>query len=216
MALWNDWGNNATTRLEIYYQLARSLAVFGEKTWAGSDARSTALTRDQFDAVYPILNAAAPGQNLNRVVPSHNNVVYDYPIVLNGHSTSIESVGPPYTMTFSVKPSSHSPNQGLLFSGIDSKLHVANLTFEATGQLYALGYVLPVNKWTQVAIHATRDYTYAVIDGNEDAKRYWTTLMDIWGDYMALGNMSFAAPSLAVGGDGFSGQIKDLSIVLGA
>ncbi|THH26504.1 hypothetical protein EUX98_g7686 [Antrodiella citrinella] len=215
MPLWNDWGNNATTRLEIYYQLARSLAVFGEKAWSGSEARPLALTRDQFDASYPILNAAAPGQNLNRVVPARNNVVYDLDIAVNGEVTPIESVGPPYTMTFSVQPSSHSPSTGTLFSGIDSILHVANLTFEATGQLYALGYILPQNKWTTVAIHATRDYTYAIIDGDESTKHYWTTLMDLWGDEIVIGNMSFAAPSQTFGGDGFSGAIKDVSIVLG-
>jgi hypothetical protein len=43
MALWNDWGNNAITPFEEYYQLARSLAVFAEKSWAGSEVRETAL-----------------------------------------------------------------------------------------------------------------------------------------------------------------------------
>ncbi|KAH8094668.1 glycoside hydrolase [Cristinia sonorae] len=216
MALWNDWGNNATTRLEIYYQLSRSLAVFGEKAWSGSEVRDTALTRAQFDAVYPVLNAAAPGQNLNRVVPSRNGVVYNFNLGFNGQTTHVDSVGPPYTMTFSVIPSSRSPSQGLLFSGIDSKLHVANLTFEATGKLYPLGYTLPLGKWTKVAIHATREYTYAVINDDASTKRFWTTTMDLWGSEMAVGNMSFAAPSKTFGGDGFSGSIKDISIVLGA
>ncbi|KAI0370011.1 glycoside hydrolase [Pilatotrama ljubarskyi] len=216
-ALWNDWGNNATTALEIYYQLARSMAVFGEKAWAGSGVRTTELTRTQFDAVYPLLNAAAPGQNLNRVVkPVRGNVVYNLPGPHTALSTSVPSVGPPYTLSFSVKPGSKSPSSGVLFSGIDSKLHAANLTFEATGQLYALSYVLPANRFTSVSIHATREYTYAVIDGDEANPRYWYTLMDIWGDYMALGNISFAAPSQQIGGEGFWGVIKDVKLTLGA
>ncbi|OBZ68419.1 Beta-N-acetylhexosaminidase [Grifola frondosa] len=186
-ALWNDWGNNATTALEIYYQLARSIAVFAEKSWAGSGVRSTALTRSQFDSVYPILNAAAPGQNLNRVVkPERGNIIYQYRGTYNTLLTPVKSVGPPYTLSFSVKPDSDSPDTGLLFSGIDSRLHVANLTSEATGQLYSLGYVLPTDKYTTVAIHATRDWTYAVIDGDEENRRYWYTLMDIWGDFWLL------------------------------
>ncbi|TBU26808.1 glycoside hydrolase [Dichomitus squalens] len=214
-ALWNDWGNNATTALEIYYQLAKSVALFSEKAWAGSDVRATALTRDQFDTVYPALTAAAPGQNLNRVVkPKYGNVVYEFPGTYSTLSTEITSVGPPYTLSFSVKPDPRSPDTGLLFSGIDSKLHVANLTFEATGQLYALGYVLPTDKYTSVSIRATREYTYAVIDGDETNPRYWYTLMDIWGDYMALGNMSFAAPSHNIGGSGFSGEIRDIKLTL--
>ena len=216
-ALWNDWGNNATTALEIYYQLARSIAVFGEKAWAGSDVRPTGLTRNQFDAVYPVLNAAAPGQNLNRVVkPKHGNVVYEYRDTHRSLSTGVSSVGPPYTLSFSVKPDPRSPSTGTLFSGTDSKLHVANLTFEATGQLYALGYVLPQDRYTSVEIHATRQYTYAVIDGDQANPRYWHTLMDIWGEYMALGNMSFAAPSAQIAVEGFSGAIKDVRLSLGA
>ncbi|KAI0673902.1 glycoside hydrolase [Trametes maxima] len=215
-ALWNDWGNNATTALESYYQLARSIAVFGEKSWAGSNVRPTALTRTQFDAVYPALNAAAPGQNLNRVVkPVRGNIVFEYPGPHTSLDTHVPSVGPPYTLSFSVKPDEESPSTGLLFSGADSKLHVANLTFEATGQLYALGYVLPSDRYTAVMIHATREHTCAVIDGDEASPRYWYTLMDIWGDYMALGNMSFAAPSAHIGGDGFRGTIKDVKLTLG-
>ncbi|KAI1791001.1 hypothetical protein LXA43DRAFT_459072 [Ganoderma leucocontextum] len=60
-----------------------------------------------------------------------------------------------------------SPNAGMLFAGVDSRLHVANLTFEATGQLYPLGYVLSAEKYTSVSIRATREYTYAIIDGDE-------------------------------------------------
>ncbi|TFK88899.1 glycoside hydrolase family 20 protein [Polyporus arcularius HHB13444] len=216
-ALWNDWGNNATTALEVYYQLARSMAVFGEKTWAGSDVRPSGLTRDQFDAVYPVLNAAAPGQNLNRVVkPKHGNVVYEYPGTYGSLNTGIPSVGPPYTLSFRVKPDSRDPNAGTLFVGTDSKLHVANLTFEAAGQSYALGYVLPKDRYTSVEIHATREYTYALIDADKGSPRYWHTLMDIWGEYMALGNMSFAAPSWQIGADGFAGVIEDVRLTLDA
>lgn len=215
MALWNDWGNNATTALENYYQLARSLAVFGEKVWAGSDVRASSLTRGQFDSVYPFLNAAAPGQNLNRVVKrTRGNVVYSYATVPNGFETSVESVGPPYTLTFSVLPSHSDPETGFLFSGIDSKLHVSSLTFEATGQLYALNYTLPTHTWTKVVIRATRDYTYAILGDSITDKRYWTTNMDIWGEYMQEGNMSFAAPAKTIGGEGFIGSIRNVSLVL--
>jgi hexosaminidase len=217
MALWNDWGNNATTALEVYYQLARSLAVFGEKTWSGSDARPSGLTRDQFDTIYPILNAAAPGQNLNRVVqPAYAEIVYSFDHIINGFKTGVSSVGPPYTLTFSVKTSSRSSEAGILFSGIDSRLHVSQLTFEATGQLYSLNYTLPKDNWTKVEIHATRDCTYAIIDDDVSTKRYWVTVMDIWGEYMQTANMSFAAPAEMIGGDGFDGSIKDVVLELGS
>jgi hexosaminidase len=215
MALWNDWGNNATTQLEIYYQLARSLAVFGEKTWAGSGVRATELTQNEFDTMYPVLNAAAPGQNLNRVVrPSRGNVVYSYDfserIWSQPVNTSIPSVGPPYTLTLRVQPTSH---DGVLMSGSDSTLHVDSLTFEALGQRYSLNYTLPTNKFTTVEVHATREYTYAVINGDESKKLWWTTSMDIWGEYMATGNMSFAAPAQILG-ESFQGRVDFISLML--
>ncbi|KAH9926408.1 glycoside hydrolase superfamily [Fomitopsis serialis] len=216
MALWNDWGNNATTMLEDYYQLAQSLAVLGEKTWAGSGVRDSELTREQFEAVYPVMNAAAPGQNLNRAVqPEYGDVVYTYSAPYNTLFTPYTSVGPPYTLKFSVKPSSVDPETGFLFAGEDSKLYVANLTFEATGQLFPLGYVLPTDTYTSVEIHATTQYTYAVINGDENSPRYWTTDMDIWAEYMELANMSFAAPAQQIGGEGFAGSIKDVLLTVG-
>ncbi|TFK32297.1 glycoside hydrolase [Crucibulum laeve] len=211
MALWNDWGNNATTPLEIYYQLSRSLAVFGEKTWTGSGVQASALTRDQFDRVYPVLNAAAPGQNLNRAVqPQRGNVVYQYKTIIAPLRTSFDSVGPPYTLKFTVNPTSQ---DGVLFSGRDSKLHVRSLAFEdpSTQKFYWLNFTLLLNQETTVEIHATRESTYALINGQ---KYWWLTNLDIWGEYMQLANMSFAAPSSAIGVDGFAGRIKDVSLVL--
>ncbi|KAI0789523.1 glycoside hydrolase [Abortiporus biennis] len=219
MALWCDWGNNATTQLEIYYQLEKSLALFSEKVWSGSGVRENELTKEEFDAVYPILNAAAPGQNLNRVPvpPIRGNVVFEYAKeVRTPFETSFDSIGAPYILTFSVKPSTKYPYTGTLFSGTDSKLHVSNLTFEATGQLYSIGINLPIGELTTVTIRATKEYTYAVINGVEENRYFWTTTMNIWGDYMAVGNMSFAAPSKEIGTDGFEGSIHNISLVIGS
>ncbi|KAJ7512061.1 glycoside hydrolase superfamily [Mycena galericulata] len=231
MAMWNDWGNNATTPLEIYYQLARSLAVFAEKTWAGSEVRDTALTQDQFNSIYETLNAAAPGQNLNRVVrPQPNNIIFEYSTVSSPLTTFFDSVGPPYTLKFTIKPSSATEinvplldgssmlvpfDGGVIFAGNDSKLHVQSLAFEdpSTEIRYPLSYTLPPNVRTTVEIHATRNYTYALIGGEV---HWWMTDLDIWGEYMKPANMSFAAPSRFIGAEGFNGELSDISLSLGS
>ncbi|KAJ6486918.1 glycoside hydrolase [Mycena sanguinolenta] len=231
MAIWNDWGNNATTPLEIYYQFARSLAVFGEKTWAGSGVRDTQLSQDQFNSIYDTLNAAAPGQNLNRVVPAQpNNIIFQYPMVSQPLTSSFDSVGPPYTLTFTIKPSTSTQisvplfdgssilvpfDGGVIFSGNDSKLHVQSLAFEdpTTKIRYPLPYTLPTDVYTTVEIHATRNYTYAVIDGET---YWWMTDLDIWGEYMKPANMSFAAPSRFIRAEGFDGELHNVSLVLGS
>ncbi|KAG2177420.1 hypothetical protein INT44_007931 [Umbelopsis vinacea] len=244
MPLWSDWGNNATTKLEVYYSFARSLATLGLKTWSGSG--SSALTRSEFNSLYPLLNQVAPGQNLNRVVPSKGKVVvsYDFKKTKHGHvtdksgnhyeasannvkfgdsgatfegspksyiTTPIGSMGPPYTLSFTVNPTSLS---GILFSGTDSVLLVNDLTWNVTGQLYSLNYTMPLNKATKVEIHATREVTYAYI-GQEKTPRYWYTVLDIWGDYMQTANMSFAAPIQKIGA-GFKGTISNVQLSQGA
>jgi hexosaminidase len=218
MALWNDWGNNASTQLEEYYQLARSFAVFAEKSWAGSGIRSTALTRDQFDSIYPVLNAIAPGQNLNRVVaPQSGNTVFAYDQVPNlPFLTNVTSVGPPYTFTFTVTPSASAPLNSTIFTGFDSALHIDGLSFRdiVTNDYFPLGggYTLPLGQSTTVEIHATRNYTYAIIDGMQYT---WTSLLSLWGEPWTK-NMSFAAPSLMFGGGGFEGQLANVTLSLGA
>ncbi|EJD47203.1 glycoside hydrolase [Auricularia subglabra TFB-10046 SS5] len=214
MALWNDWGNNATTPLEIYYQLARSLALVGERTWAGASG----LTRAQFDGVFPALSASAPAQNLarrNGVQPGGTVLRYAGRAPLGGRMNArAPSVGPPYTLSFTVTPRARG---GVLFAGPDTRLHLDGLVFEdvQTGVSYALGpdVALPLNRSTRVEVRATLTGTSAVVDGGP--ARYWETLLDIWGDYMQPANMSFVAPAQFIGVDGFKGTISDVLLTAG-
>ncbi|KAF5393597.1 hypothetical protein D9757_000004 [Collybiopsis confluens] len=224
MALWNDWGNNATTTLEIYYQLAQSIAVLGEKTWAGSDVRESGLTKEEFEKIYPILNAAAPGQNLNRAtgLPAGAQVFNVKNVSTFPFKTEFESVGPPYTFSFSVKPPPSSPpihngsTSTPLFTGLDSIFYLESMTFEdpATNLRYDLGFDLTSEVFTDVEIHATINHTYAQLNGGEE-RFYWTSNLSIWGEYFQLVNMSFAAPSHVFGAEGFGGELVNVTLRLG-
>ncbi|KAI9463864.1 hypothetical protein HD554DRAFT_2330179 [Boletus coccyginus] len=222
-ALWNDWGPNATTPLETYYQLSQSLAVFAEKSWAGSGIRSSELTMDQFEAAYPLLNTHAPGQNLNRAVKGKTSgdvvFVFDNLPSVPFH-TGVESVGPPYTLSFSVRPSAadvqstgDTTHTGL-FKGTDSSLYASSLTFSSNAEYYSLppAFQLKPDHWTNVTIQATREYTFAtVVQEDGDTETYWyQTTLNIWGDYLTQANMSFAAPSATIGSKGFGGDIANV------
>ena len=222
-ALWNDWGSNATTPLETYYQLSQSLAVFAEKTWAGSGIRSSELTMEQFEAAYPPLNARAPGQNLNRAVKGKisGDIVFAFESLpsLPFH-TGVESVGPPYTLSFSVRPraadsqTTGDTTDAALFRGKDSSLFASSLTFSSNAEYYPLppAFQLKQDVWTNVTIQATREYTFATVVpefGRADTYWYQTTL-NIWGDYLTPANMSFAAPSATIGSEGFRGDIANV------
>jgi hexosaminidase len=222
-ALWNDWGPNATTPLETYYQLSQSLAVFAEKTWSGSGVRESELTIEQFEAAYPVLNAQAPGQTLNRVVTGTKpgDVVYAFESVpYFPFYTGVDSVGPPYTLSFSVRPTAAdvqttgNTTSAQLFEGKDSALYASSLTFGCNAEHYPLPPVfqLEAGVWTNVTILATREYTYAtVIQEGSNLVTYWyQTTLNIWGDYLMQANMSFAAPSAIIGSPGFKGDIANI------
>ncbi|KAH7099368.1 glycoside hydrolase [Auriculariales sp. MPI-PUGE-AT-0066] len=213
MALWNDWGNNATTPLEIFQQLSRSLAMLGERTWAGAEH----LDRPTFERVYTTLNKKAPGQNLDRRDTVHpGRVVFRYPgPVREDFAThaAASSVGPPYELSFTVTPYAQ---MGTLFSGPDTRLHLANLTFEdvQTGTFFPLGLdsakELPLHTATQVTIVADRNSTRATVGGDNI---FWETNLSIWGYYMQRANMTFVAPAQRISADGFKGIIKDVKLV---
>ena len=222
-ALWNDWGPSATTPLETYYQLSESLAVFAEKTWAGSGIRSSELTVEEFKAAYPLLNSRAPGQNLNRAVKNKasGDVVFAFENLptLPFH-TGVESVGPPYTLSFSVRPCSADVQTTgdimdvELFKGIDSTLYASSLTFSSNGEYYPLPFAFRLRSdvWTNVTIQATRDHTFATVvqEGGQAVTYWYQTTLDIWGDYLMQANMSFAAPSATIGSEGFRGDIVNV------
>ncbi|KIJ67181.1 glycoside hydrolase family 20 protein, partial [Hydnomerulius pinastri MD-312] len=227
-ALWNDWGPNATTPLETYYQLSQSLAVFAEKTWAGSGVRSSELTLEQFEAAYPPLSAWAPGQNLNRAVQGkkEGDVVYAFESVpYFPFYTGIDSVGPPYTLSFSVRPTAAdvettgNTTAARLFEGQDSALYASSLTFSSNAEYYPLPptFQLESGVWTNVSIRATREYTYVTVirEGGDPQDFWYQTTLNIWGDYLTQANMSFAAPSAIIGSVGFKGDIVDAVLRIG-
>ncbi|KAL4262367.1 glycosyl hydrolase 20 family protein [Pleurotus pulmonarius] len=89
MAAWSDQGPTATTPLEAFYSFKRGLPVVAANAWH-APTRSTALTQEQFDSVFDVLEASAPGQNLDRRIKSKGVevVVYDF-AVKNGGPTII-------------------------------------------------------------------------------------------------------------------------------
>lgn len=211
MALWNDYGNNASTPLDVYYQVAKSIAAYAEKAWAGSEVRDTALTQAEFEDIYPVLMARAPGQNLNRAVAgaAPGSTLFEYATLPNVPTTTpFASVGPPYTLTFTVTADT---GDGILFSGTDTALHVSSLTFQdvASNEFYPLNYTLSPGVPTTVEIQATRDYTVANIGG---VSYLYETVMGISGSSLRPANISFAAPTNFIGCDG--AFLENVSLVL--
>jgi hexosaminidase len=71
-AFWNDFGPNATTYSEAYYALRNGLPALADKQWGGT------LLEDEYASILPTLQAAIPGQNLDRRVASVGDELLNY------------------------------------------------------------------------------------------------------------------------------------------
>lgn len=71
-ALWNDYGPNSTTVLQAYYSWRDALPALADKQWGGN------ITEDEYLETFDVLHQAAPGQNLDRTIPSKSDVILNY------------------------------------------------------------------------------------------------------------------------------------------
>ncbi|KAK6225312.1 glycosyl hydrolase family 20 [Colletotrichum tabaci] len=137
MAAWNDNGPDASTQLEAYYAMRRGIALTGARAWRGS--RGPELVADDAAPSIDFFSPLAPGQNLDRILPSASpssplfswaRCADDPETVHLGHG----SKGMNYTLTLFV-------TGPFTLTGPDSTLSLDNdggLTFGADGWPYPL------------------------------------------------------------------------------
>jgi hexosaminidase len=71
-AQWNDYGYNTSTYLEAYYSWRDLLPALADKQWGGN------LQEGDYDALFDVLQPAAPGQNLDRAIISKGSTIVEY------------------------------------------------------------------------------------------------------------------------------------------
>lgn len=136
MAAWNDNGPAASTQLEAYYSMRRGIALVGARSWSGR--RGQKLAENQVSPSIDFFSPLAPGQNLDRVLPSRA----DEPLVSwnrsreDGQHVSLGhgSKGMNYTLTLSATgPFSLTGPDNSLSLGQDG-----SLVFNSDGWQYPL------------------------------------------------------------------------------
>lgn len=220
-ASWNDPGPTASTPLEIFYEIKEGLPIILSANWQAAP-RPMHLTEDQFDAGFPILQRAAPGQNMNRIIPSKTALVLEYDLTKlstgssirvpdgsgNGYdgalrngviTTPLTSKGHNFTMLIEIAGASQ---QGTLLSGPDDSFGFEKtatgltLAFTSTNITYPLqNFTLPAGSRTvpvNIVITATEEGTSAFVNGQHV------------GDFMVFVNgnlapMAFVAPLQNIG-----------------
>ncbi|EPE08289.1 glycoside hydrolase [Ophiostoma piceae UAMH 11346] len=72
--LWNDYGANASVYSEAYYAWRDGIPALGDKQWGGN------VTEAAFADIFAALQPHAPGQNLERKIPSKTDTIIDYKV----------------------------------------------------------------------------------------------------------------------------------------
>ena len=187
-------------------------------------SRSGHLTQAQFDSSYPALEAAAPGQNLDRRIASKGGIVLEYHLThdsggvildhsgnsyngkLSGRvvSTPLGSEGHDYTLLVNIS-SSYTPN--ILLTGPDDSFGFTSsgngttLSFTSSNITFPLfNYTLPTvaaSPWREIVIVGTEITTSVFVDGSFVGD--FLTYLD---STEVTGPMSFVAPLQQILADG--------------
>ncbi|GJE85784.1 glycoside hydrolase family 20 protein [Phanerochaete sordida] len=193
IAVWNDHGPNASTPLEAFYAVKDGLPVIAAVDWQAA-SRPNHLTHAQFLQAYPVLEAHAPGQNLDRRIASKTALVARYAWAAgtpsgvrvpdtsgNGYDAMLErgvlrtplgSKGHNYTVLISVGCTLES---GVLLSGPDTSFGVTQFGGGSTLAFTSTNIVYPLLNYTfgptcssngrEVILVGTENRTAAWVDG---------------------------------------------------
>lgn len=171
--------------------MKEGIPVIAAANWQAA-ARPNHLTHDQFLQAYPVLEASAPGQNMDRRIPSNTSLIAEYhlsgtekssspikdisgngydALFLNGVvDTPLGSKGANYTLLISA---SRVNTSGVLLSGPDTSFGLTpsggshTLAFNSTNIAYPLtNFTLNSNlNTTEIILVGTETSTTAWVDG---------------------------------------------------
>lgn len=237
-ALWNDYGPNTSVYTEAYYAWRNDLPALGDKQWGGNlmeeeysqvfDKLHAAVPGQNLDRAIPsksstILEYSSfQGQHIkdtsgNGYDGKSNCKVSQGAAVLTPDcavTTPLGSKGRNYTLSFSIYPTGKEP--GALFTGPDSTLlagngSISNIMLVASGNPYVLNYSLPLNEWTQASLIGRGNKTYFGLGNGTEME--FLARIGLNGRSLVWREIAVEAPLAKIGGDGFSGSIKNVKLV---
>ncbi|KAK1711802.1 family 20 glycosyl hydrolase [Colletotrichum lupini] len=240
---WNDFGPNATTVTEGYYQWRDGLPALADKQWGGEVAEA------DYQGLFSALQPLAPGQNLDRRIASTGSTIveYDFKQGRGSNGTAIEDLsgnnyhatstcakgdegailasacsittpltqkGRNYTLSFSIKPTSDA--KGAIFSGGDSGLWFGNGTVDAV-MLFSGESTYALNYTFPVGSWTNASLIgrgrQTFLDVGDGEPKEFLTIMGWNGARFVWQPIAVEAPLATVGGSGFEGVISGMKLV---
>ena len=169
-AVWNDQCGNGISQQDVHYRSFPAIQVMAERMWKGDNQQEVPFS--EFEALCKTM-PEAPGVNLLGRIGEETSLLTEE-ATLNGKEsieTSLQEVGYPYAVSFSICPDEKPNISGVLFKGPHSTVYT---NWENTGRIactrdgyeFAFGsFILPVGQWTDITIKGDWKGTSLYVNG---------------------------------------------------
>ena len=169
-AVWNDQCGNGISQQDVHYRSFPAIQVMAERMWKGDNQQEVPFS--EFEALCKTM-PEAPGVNLLGRIGEETSLLTEE-ATLNGKEsieTSLQEVGYPYTVSFSICPDEKPNISGVLFKGPHSTVYTnwentGRIAFTRDGYEFAFGsFILPVGQWTDITIKGDWKGTSLYVNG---------------------------------------------------
>jgi len=169
-AVWNDQCGNGISQQDVHYRSFPAIQVMAERMWKGDNQQEVPFS--EFEALCKTM-PEAPGVNLLGRIGEETSLLTEE-ATLNGKEcieTSLQEVGYPYAVSFSICPDEKPNISGVLFKGPHSTVYTnwentGRIAFTRDGYEFAFGsFILPVGQWTDITIKGDWKGTSLYVNG---------------------------------------------------
>ena len=221
-AVWNDQCGNGISEQDVYYRSFPAIQVMSERMWKGDNQQVVPFT--EFEALCQSM-PEAPGVNLLGRIEKETLLAEE--AVLTGKDslfTSLDEVGYPYTVSFSICQDKKPNISGVLFQGPHSTVYTnwentGRIAFTRDGYAFTFGsFILPEGEWTDITIKGDWKGTSLYVNGKLQErlegrkKRVYNPKYDRLESMPIQETLVFPLKQIGSPINGFKGQIKNVIV----
>ena len=221
-AVWNDQCGNGISEQDVYYRSFPAIQVMSERMWKGNNQQVVPFS--EFEALCQSM-PEAPGVNLLGRIEKETLLAEE--AVLTGKDslfTSLDEVGYPYTVSFSICPDKKPNISGVLFQGPHSTVYTnwentGRIAFTRDGYAFTFGsFILPEGEWTDITIKGDWKGTSLYVNGKLQErlegrkKRVYNPKYDRLESMPIQETLVFPLKQIGSHINGFKGQVKNIIV----
>ena len=222
-AVWNDQCGNGISEQDVHYRSFPAIQVMGERMWKGDNQQTVPFA--DFEALCKTM-PEAPGVNLLGRIEEETVLAEE--AILTGKDnliTSLDEVGYPYIVSFSICPDKKPNISGVLFQGPHSTVYTnwentGRIAFTRDGYAFTFGsFILPEGEWTDITIKGDWKGTSLYVNGKLQErlegrkKRVYNPKYDRLESMPIQETLVFPLKHIGDPINGFRGQIKHVKVV---